>query len=84
MQVEARLIRQTLSGTNSGVGVQLGEDEDLKSKSARIKAEFRSWTRLFSRKFIDRTWIGILMMVFQRTCGGISFTFLPCVRPGIG
>ena len=76
MQVEARLIRRTQdlsispSGTRrSGIGIQLGEDNDLESKSALITAEFKSWTRLFSRKFIDRTWIGILMMVFQRTCG---------------
>ena len=74
MQVEARLIRQTEgllpSRTGSGVNIQLGEDDDdLKLISAKIRSEFKSWTRLFSRKFIDRTWIGILMMVFQRTCG---------------
>jgi hypothetical protein len=75
MQVEARLIRQTQglsssSGTGTGdVGVRLSEDdEDFKSKSAKITAEFKSWARLFNRKFIDRTWIGILMMVFQREC----------------
>lgn len=72
MQVEARLVRQTQSvsilSSGSGVGVQLGEDDYLKSKSANITAEFRSWARLFSKKFIDRTWIGILMMVFQREC----------------
>ena len=75
MRVEARLVRQTEglspSGTGSGVSIQLGDgddDGDLKSKSAKVKAEFRSWARLFSGKFIDRTWIGILMMVFQRTC----------------
>ena len=67
MQVEARLIRQTKS-TGSETGVQLGENDYLKSKSANITAEFKSWSRLFSKKFIDRTWIGILMMVFQRTC----------------
>lgn len=71
MQVEARLIRRTqdLGTRRSGIGVQLGEDDDLKSKSAKITAEFKSWARLFGGKFIDRTWIGILMMVFQRTCG---------------
>lgn len=75
MQVEARLVRQTQglsvssSRTGSGLGVQLGEDNDLKPKSAKLTAEFKSWARLFSRKFIDRTWIGILMMFFQRTCG---------------
>jgi hypothetical protein len=68
MQVEARLVRQTQGLSSAGdVGVQL--DDDLKSKSAKVRAEIKSWARLFSRKFIDRTWIGILMMVFQRTCG---------------
>ena len=72
MQVEARLVRQTqgLLSSGNGVNIQLGEDDDdPKSKSAKITAEFKSWARLFSGKFIDRTWIGILMMVFQRTCG---------------
>jgi len=69
MQVEARLVRRTQGLSSSGVGVQLGEDiDDPKSKSGKIAVEFKSWARLFSRKFIDRTWIGILMMVFQRTC----------------
>jgi hypothetical protein len=76
MQVEARLVRRiqelaiSPSGTrHGGISIQLDEDNELKSKSATITAEFKSWARLFSRKFIDRTWIGILMMVFQRTCG---------------
>ena len=74
MQVEARLVRQTQGlppGIDTGVGVRLGEDDDdddghLKSRSVQITAEFRSWARLFSKKFVDRTWIGVLMMVFQR------------------
>lgn len=69
MQVEARLVCQTQrqSSPSGTVGVQLDEDCDhLKSRSAKVTAEFRSWARLFSSKFIDRTWIGILMMVFQR------------------
>jgi len=70
MQVEAQLVRRTQGLSSSGVGVQLGEDDGgLKSKPTKIVAEFKSWTRLFSRKYIDRTWIGILMMVFQRACG---------------
>lgn len=75
MQVEARLVRQTQglstlsSGTSSGISIQPGEDyDDLKPRSAKVTAEFKSWARLFSGKFIDRTRIGILMMVFQRTC----------------
>lgn len=79
MQVEARLVRRTQALSSPGIGgggvrVQLGEDSDrLKSRSVKIKAEFNSWARLFSRKFIDRTRIGVLMMFFQRE----SWTELP-------
>ena len=89
MRVEARLVRQTEglspSGTGSGVSFRLNEEEedDPKSRSAKIKAEYRSWARLFSRKFIDRTWIGILMMVFQRTCGWPSLSYFRLPRPGV-
>ena len=75
MQVEARLVQRTRipsvssPGASDHTGAQLGGDDSLKSKSARLTAEFRSWARLFDRKLVDRTWIGVLMMVFQRTCG---------------
>ena len=82
MQVEARLVRRTQGLSSGRVGGQLGEDDgDLKSKRTKISAEFKSWARLFSKKFIDRTWIGILMMVFQRTCV-ITFTLFPSISPG--
>ena len=69
MQVEARLIRRTQGLSSNDVDVQLGEDDDdPKLKTGKVAVEFKSWARLFSRKFIGRTWIGILMMVFQRTC----------------
>ncbi|KAF9649511.1 hypothetical protein BDM02DRAFT_3094693 [Thelephora ganbajun] len=54
MQVEARLIRQTQGLSTSETGIDIG---------------FKSWARLFSRKFIDRTWIGIMIMVFQQWSG---------------
>jgi len=85
MQVEARLIRRTQGVSSDGVRIQLGEGEDdPKSKPGKIAVEFKSWARLFSRKFIDRTWIGILMMVFQRTsvCV-IILTLSPFISPGI-
>ena len=93
MQVEARLVRQihdspSAPGTRAGeVGLGLGGGEDhLKSRSTWITAEVRSWMRLFSGKYIDRTWIGILIMVFQREH---RVTFLlsnsfPCCRSGVG
>lgn len=82
MQVEARLVRRSealsSSGTSGSVGVQLGGGDgvDLKSKSAMIAVELKSWARLFSPKFIDRTWIGILMMVFQRASEWSSLPYL--------
>ena len=68
MRVEAQLVRRTdpSSLSTAGGGVNVYPGGDLKPTSANIRAEFKSWTRLFNRKFIDRTWIGILMMVFQR------------------
>ena len=53
MQVESRLVEQTV-----GNGV--------KSHSHSFREEAILWARLFDKKFIDRTWIGVLMMFFQR------------------
>jgi hypothetical protein len=34
-----------------------------------LRAEALTWARLFERRYIDRTIIGILIMFFQRACG---------------
>jgi hypothetical protein len=35
-------------------------------KKGFMRSEARSWARLFEAKYIDRTLIGIVVMVFQR------------------
>lgn len=32
-----------------------------------LRSEAKAWARLFDRKFIDRTLIGVFIMFFQRT-----------------
>ena len=44
--------------------VQKGRQAD--AKKGTMYAEARAWARLFERRYIDRTLIGILMMFFQR------------------
>ncbi|KAI0795121.1 hypothetical protein C8Q75DRAFT_863742 [Abortiporus biennis] len=38
-------------------------------KESGIRAEIRTWGRLFSKKYRDRTFIGVLMMFFQQWSG---------------
>lgn len=38
------------------------------SKEGTVRAEARAWGQLFSQKYIKRTFIGIMMMFFQRRC----------------
>ncbi|KAH8110541.1 general substrate transporter [Phellopilus nigrolimitatus] len=54
MQVEAELISRSASPTVA---------------NNHVAAELHSWTRLFSRKYIDRVFIGITMMFFQQWSG---------------
>ena len=53
MQVEAQLVAQTI-----------GLDDDV--KAGTLHAEARTWARLFGHKYRRRTFIGIMMMFFQR------------------
>ncbi|TCD66752.1 hypothetical protein EIP91_000993 [Steccherinum ochraceum] len=41
----------------------------LSSKEGTVHAEVRAWKQLFSRKYIQRTFIGIMMMFFQQWSG---------------
>ena len=52
MRTEALLIEQTV-GRNA-------------AKDAGISREAQAWSRLFSKKYIKRTLIGVTMMFFQR------------------
>jgi hypothetical protein len=48
-----------------------------------VRSEATAWARLFDRKYIDRTLIGILMMFFQRKLSVLflySFGFKSVVR----
>lgn len=53
MQVEAQLVAQTIE-----------LDDDV--KAGTLHAEARTWARLFGHKYRRRTFIGIMMMFFQR------------------
>ena len=56
MRVETELIHRSL---------RTESDSDDNKKSG-IKAEWKTWKTLFSKKYRDRTMIGLLVMVFQR------------------
>jgi len=58
MRVETRLIQQTIVDRDNN-------PDDLRPWS--LRAELRGWKRLFDRKYRDRTMVGVLIMVFQRT-----------------
>ncbi|KAG6907339.1 hypothetical protein DXG01_009296 [Tephrocybe rancida] len=61
MRVETTLVQRALDD-----GVTDGNDQ---LQPWNLKAEFRAWRRLFQRKYRDRTWIGVLIMVFQQWSG---------------
>jgi hypothetical protein len=54
MRVEAKLLEQRQK-------METGATE-----TGFMYTEARAWARLFEYKYIDRTLIGLLMMVFQR------------------
>jgi hypothetical protein len=51
MRVETELVRKSLQAD---------------ARKGFMYSEARAWARLFERKYIDRTLVGVLMMVFQR------------------
>lgn len=42
-----------------------------------LRDEALAWARLFDRRYIDRTLVGVVVMFFQRECRG-TFTLLDC------
>ena len=52
MRVETELIHRSLL---------VGEPD-----KSGFKAEWKTWKKLFKKKYRDRTMIGVLIMVFQR------------------
>ncbi len=51
MRTESIMIEQTIGASAKEVG---------------LRAEARAWARLFSKKYMNRTLIGVMMMFFQR------------------
>ncbi len=37
-----------------------------------LRGEALAWARLFDRRYIDRTLVGVVVMFFQRECHGRS------------
>lgn len=66
MQVETRLIQCALNDDD--------DDDDDGLQPWNIESELKVWKRLLQKKYRDRTWIGVLMMVFQREV-------YPTIRP---
>lgn len=62
MRVEATLIQQRTGNVDA---------------NHNIRTEARAWALLFSREYIDRTLIGVLMMVFQRASTLLSSSHVP-------
>ncbi|KIM36896.1 hypothetical protein M413DRAFT_281953 [Hebeloma cylindrosporum] len=58
MRSETEVIRRTLAR-------ELETEEPLRG----FKAEWKAWKKLFSERYRDRTWIGVLIMVFQQWSG---------------
>ncbi|KAK1227922.1 hypothetical protein PQX77_009061 [Marasmius sp. AFHP31] len=58
MRVEVTMIQQTL-----------GTDVVSSHKGSDVSQELRTWKMLFGEVYRDRTWIGVLMMVFQQWSG---------------
>ncbi|KAG6853736.1 hypothetical protein C0991_001870 [Blastosporella zonata] len=61
MRVETALVQRALDD-----GVVDGNDQ---LQPWNLKSEHRAWRRLLQRKYRDRTWIGVLIMVFQQWSG---------------
>ncbi|KAG5351037.1 hypothetical protein C0989_008210 [Termitomyces sp. Mn162] len=58
MKVETALVQRVL---NDGVN-----ERDNLLRPWSLESELHAWKRLFQKKYRDRTWIGVLVMVFQR------------------
>jgi hypothetical protein len=59
MRAENELVQRTLAR-------ELELEEPMRTETG-FKAEWKAWKKLFSDRYRDRTWIGVLIMVFQRS-----------------
>ncbi|KAF9262631.1 general substrate transporter [Marasmius fiardii PR-910] len=74
MRVEATTVQRTL-----------GNETIPNVKNSNIARELGIWSMLFEERYRDRTWIGILMMVFQQWSGINALLYYgPTLVEGIG
>jgi len=59
MRSETEVVRRTLAR-------ELELEEPVRTETG-LRAEWKAWKKLFSKRYRDRTWIGVLIMVFQRS-----------------
>lgn len=64
MRVETRLVQRVLERE-----LTLDADNSVQvHQGSPLILEWRTWKKLFGDRYRDRTWIGVLIMVFQREC----------------
>ena len=59
MRAEKEVVQRTLAR-------ELELEEPMRTETG-LRAEWKAWKKLFSERYRDRTWIGVLIMVFQRS-----------------
>ncbi|KAG6888375.1 hypothetical protein C0995_008811 [Termitomyces sp. Mi166 len=77
MRVEMTLVQRAL---DDGV-----TDHDDRVRLWSLRSELKAWKRLSQRKYRDRTWIGVLIMVFQQWSGINALLYYgPTIARNIG
>lgn len=61
MRVETTLIQRTLRRE-----LELDEGQGVSPEKSGLATEWKAWKKLFQARYRDRTWIGVLIMFFQR------------------
>ncbi|KDR69748.1 hypothetical protein GALMADRAFT_907602 [Galerina marginata CBS 339.88] len=64
MRVETTLIQRTLERE-----LELDDGRGVTSDQTGLRTEWKAWKKLFEERYRDRTWIGVLIMVFQQWSG---------------
>lgn len=63
MRVETTLIQRVLEHE-----LDIPRPNETTKPISGFGTEWRAWKKLFEERYRDRTWIGVLIMVFQRRC----------------
>jgi hypothetical protein len=62
MRVETQLVQRVLERE-----LALNSHNDIQTRQeSPLALEWKTWKKLFGERYRDRTWIGVLIMVFQR------------------